>query len=138
MTKALAIVALGMAIVALIVSIPSDWMIVGPGETGVPLVEPVEWTPSADGSVPVPTLATNDIPGDIYVVAQEPQHQSVEELWSDIMSKGSNKVYHVMMNHVEYAFWVSFENSSEYIMRLYPEQQMTDGAYAPQTQGDAE
>ena len=74
----------------------------------------------------------------VEVPNQEPQHQSVEELWSDIMSKGSNKVYHVMMNHVEYAFWVSFENSSEYIMRLYPEQQMTDGAYAPQTQGDAE
>ena len=66
MTKALAIVGLGMVIVALIVSIPSDRMIAGPDETGDPLVEPVEWTPSADGSAPVPILATNDIPGDIY------------------------------------------------------------------------
>ena len=73
MTKALAIVRLGMVIVALIVSIPSDWMIVGPGETGDPLVEPVEWTPSTyDGPVLLPILATDDIPGDIYTnVVQE-------------------------------------------------------------------
>ena len=68
MTKALAIVGLGMVIVALIVSIPSDWMIAGPDETGNLLVESVEWTPSTyDGPVLCPILATNDIPGDIYV-----------------------------------------------------------------------
>lgn len=34
----------------------------------------------------------------------------------------SNRVHHVMMNAREYAWWLGFENSSEYWMRLYPEE----------------
>ena len=69
-----------------------------------------------DTAPATPAVVCAECAGPLVLITQLPNEPTVETRPND-----TNRVYHVPMNEREYEFWVGFENSSEYMLRIYPE-----------------